>query len=307
MSTVYRSLSRLVGRTPLVRLDNFRKKLNFKANVFAKVEFFNPAGSVKDRVAKYMLARAKAAGEIKSGSTVIEATSGNTGIALAAMCAAEGLRAVIVMPENMSVERRKIVSAYGAEVVLTPAEMGMRGAVERAASLRREIEGSIIAGQFDNPANPLAHFETTAPEIWKDLRGNVDVFVAGVGTGGTVTGVGRFLKSKNPSVKVVAVEPQGSPLLSLGKTGAHKIQGIGAGFVPRILDTSVYDEVVTVSDLQAAEYCGLIAKEEGLFVGLSSGAAMCAAAEIAKRPEYAGKNIVTIFPDGGDRYLSVMT
>lgn len=280
--------------------------MKLKSGVFAKLEYFNPAGSVKDRAVLFMLKAAKERGELNSHTTVIEPTSGNTGIAVAALCAANGLRSVIVMPDSFSIERRKILAAYGAEIVLTDGSKGMSGAIEKARNLQKSTKNSLILGQFDNPANPLAHYKTTAPEIWQDARGKIDIFVAGVGTGGTVSGVGRFLKEKNPEIKIVAIEPQSSPVLSGGKSGAHKIQGIGAGFVPKNLDLSVIDEVVKVSDEAAITAAKRLAEEEGLFVGISSGAAYSAATSLLNRAENAGKKIVTLFPDGGAKYLSTL-
>ena len=302
---IYNSLDEIIGNTPLLRLRNIEKAHSLTARLFAKTEYFNPAGSVKDRTVKFMIDSAEKSGVLKRGMTLIEPTSGNTGIALAAIGAARGYRVVLTMPETMSVERRKLVSAYGAEIVLTDGEKGMTGAIEKAEQLKGELNG-VILGQFVNPANVSAHFQTTGPEIWNDTDGNVDVFVAGVGTGGTVTGVGRYLKSKNEAVKIIAVEPQSSPVLSEGRSGAHAIQGIGAGFVPEILDTDVYDSVFTVSDADALSAMRETVKREGLFIGISSGAALCAGIEIAKAEENTGKNIVLLFPDGGDRYLSVI-
>ena len=302
---IYNSLDEIIGNTPLLRLRNIEKAHSLTARLFAKTEYFNPAGSVKDRTVKFMIDSAEKSGVLKRGMTLIEPTSGNTGIALAAIGAARGYRVVLTMPETMSVERRKLISAYGAEIVLTDGEKGMTGAIEKAEQLKGELNG-VILGQFVNPANVSAHFQTTGPEIWNDTDGNVDVFVAGVGTGGTVTGVGRYLKSKNEAVKIIAVEPQSSPVLSEGRSGAHAIQGIGAGFVPEILDTHVYDRVLTVSDADALSAMRETVKREGLFIGISSGAALCAGIEIAKAEENTGKNIVLLFPDGGDRYLSVI-
>lgn len=302
---IYNSLDEIIGNTPLLRLRNIEKAHSLTARLFAKTEYFNPAGSVKDRTVKFMIDSAEKSGVLKRGMTLIEPTSGNTGIALAAIGAARGYRVVLTMPETMSVERRKLISAYGAEIVLTDGEKGMTGAIEKAEQLKGELNG-VILGQFVNPANVSAHFQTTGPEIWNDTDGNVDVFVAGVGTGGTVTGVGRYLKSKNEAVKIIAVEPQSSPVLSEGRSGAHAIQGIGAGFVPEILDTDVYDSVFTVSDADALSAMRETVKREGLFIGISSGAALCAGIEIAKAEENTGKNIVLLFPDGGDRYLSVI-
>ncbi len=301
---IYKSIEELIGRTPLLELANFEKKHSTEATLFAKLEYFNPAGSVKDRVARRMIADAEAAGKLKAGAVIIEPTSGNTGIGLAAIAAAKGYRTILTMPDTMSVERRKLLSAYGAEIVLTEGARGMAGAIEKANELAQKIEGSFIPGQFDNPSNPAAHYESTGPEIWEDTDGKVDIFVACVGTGGTLTGTGKYLKSKNPNIKVIAVEPASSPLLSGGTAGPHKIQGIGANFVPAILDTALYDEVVTVTDDDAL-LCGAeIAKCEGILVGISSGAALCAAREIARRPENKGKNIVVLLPDTGERYLS---
>lgn len=304
MSRVFKSVGELVGNTPLLELSHIEKEYDLQAKVLAKLEYFNPAGSVKDRVARAIIDDAESKGLLKHGATIIEATSGNTGIGLACVGCARGYKVVIVMPETMSVERRKLMLAYGASLVLTDGAKGMKGAIDKANELHEQIDGSILAGQFVNPANPKAHYETTAPEIWRDTDGNVDVFVAGVGTGGTITGVGRYLKEKNPNVKIVAVEPFSSPILSKGVSGAHKIQGIGAGFVPDVLDTSVYDEVVAVKDEDAFETAREIGKKEGVLVGISSGAALFGALQVAKRPEYAGKNIVVLLPDTGDRYLS---
>ncbi len=302
---IYNSLDEIIGNTPLLRLRNTEKAHSLTARLFAKTEYFNPAGSVKDRTAKFMIDSAEKSGVLKRGMTLIEPTSGNTGIALAAIGASRGYKVILTMPETMSVERRKLISAYGAEIVLTDGKKGMAGAIEKAEQLKGELNG-VILGQFVNPANVSAHFLTTGPEIWNDTDGNVDIFVAGVGTGGTVTGVGRYLKSKNEAVKIIAVEPQSSPVLSKGKSGAHAIQGIGAGFVPEILDTHVYDRVLTVSDADALSAMRETVKREGLFIGISSGAALCAGIEIAKSEENTGKNIVLLFPDGGDRYLSVI-
>lgn len=302
---IYNSLDEIIGNTPLLRLRNTEKAHSLTARLFAKTEYFNPAGSVKDRTAKFMIDSAEKSGALKRGMTLIEPTSGNTGIALAAIGASRGYKVILTMPETMSVERRKLISAYGAEIVLTDGKKGMAGAIEKAEQLKGELNG-VILGQFVNPANVSAHFLTTGPEIWNDTDGNVDIFVAGVGTGVTVTGVGRYLKSKNEAVKIIAVEPQSSPVLSKGKSGAHAIQGIGAGFVPEILDTHVYDRVLTVSDADALSAMRETVKREGLFIGISSGAALCAGIEIAKSEENTGKNIVLLFPDGGDRYLSVI-
>lgn len=304
MSRVFKSVGELVGNTPLLELSHIEKEYDLQAKVLAKLEYFNPAGSVKDRVARAIIDDAESKGLLKHGATIIEATSGNTGIGLACVGCARGYKVVIVMPETMSVERRKLMLAYGASLVLTDGAKGMKGAIDKANELHEQIDGSILAGQFVNPANPKAHYETTAPEIWRDTDGNVDVFVAGVGTGGTITGVGRYLKEKNPNVKIVAVEPFSSPVLSKGVSGAHKIQGMGAGFVPDVLDTSVYDEVIAVKDEDAFETAREVGKKEGVLVGISSGAALFGALQVAKRPEYAGKNIVVLLPDTGDRYLS---
>ena len=304
MANIYTSADQLIGKTPLLELTHIEKEENLKATILAKLEYFNPAGSVKDRIAKKMIDDAEARGALKPGSVIIEPTSGNTGIGLASVAAARGYRIIIVMPETMSVERRQIMKAYGAELVLTEGAKGMKGAIAKADELAKEIPNSFIPGQFVNPANPQAHIETTGPEIYEDTDGKVDIFVAGVGTGGTVTGVGKYLKSKNPNVKVVAVEPATSPVLSKGVAGAHKIQGIGAGFVPDVLDTKVYDEVFPVSNEDAFATGKLIGRKEGVLVGISSGAAVFAATELAKRPENAGKTIVVLLPDTGDRYLS---
>ena len=304
MSRVFKSVGELVGNTPLLELSHIEKEYDLQAKVLAKLEYFNPAGSVKDRVARAIIDDAESKNLLKDGATIIEATSGNTGIGLACVGCARGYKVVIVMPETMSVERRKLMLAYGASLVLTDGAKGMKGAIDKANELHEQIEGSILAGQFVNSANPKAHYETTAPEIWRDTDGNVDVFVAGVGTGGTITGFGRYLKEKNPNVKIVAVEPFSSPVLSKGVSGAHKIQGIGAGFVPKVLDTSVYDEVIAVKDEDAFETAREVGKKEGVLVGISSGAALFGALQVAKRPEYAGKNIVVLLPDTGDRYLS---
>ena len=301
---LFKSLSQTVGNTPMLELVNSKNKYSFIANVFAKLEYFNPAGSVKDRVALNMIEAAEKNGSLKAGGTIIEPTSGNTGIGIAAICAAKGYKAVIVMPETMSIERRKLIASYGAEVVLTEGAKGMNGSIAKAEELNKEIENSIIAGQFYNPANPEAHYKTTAPEIWGDLDGRVDALVCGVGSGGTITGVGRYLKEKNSDVKIIGVEPLSSPFLTTGKSGAHKIQGIGAGFIPENLDTEIYDELITVSDDDAINFAKDLAINEGLSVGVSSGAAFCAAVEVAKREDMKGKNIVVILPDGGSRYLS---
>lgn len=301
---VYTSIDQLIGNTPLLELSNIEKNLDLKAKVLVKLEYFNPAGSVKDRIAKAMLDDAEAAGKLNKDSVIIEPTSGNTGVGLASVAAARGYRLIITMPETMSVERRLLMKAYGAELVLTDGAKGMKGAIAKAEELTAEIPNSFIAGQFTNPANPQAHIKTTGPEIWNDTEGKVDVFVAGVGTGGTVTGVGKYLKSQNPDVKVVAVEPASSPVLSKGTAGAHKIQGIGAGFVPDTLDTSVYDEVIAVENDEAFETGRLVGHSEGVLVGISSGAAVWAAIELAKRPENEGKTIVALLADTGERYLS---
>lgn len=301
---VYTSIDQLIGNTPLLELSNIEKNLDLKAKVLVKLEYFNPAGSVKDRIAKAMLDDAEAAGKLNKDSVIIEPTSGNTGVGLASVAAARGYRLIITMPETMSVERRLLMKAYGAELVLTDGAKGMKGAIAKAEELTAEIPNSFIAGQFTNPANPQAHIKTTGPEIWNDTEGKVDVFVAGVGTGGTVTGVGKYLKSQNPDVKVVAVEPASSPVLSKGTAGAHKIQGIGAGFVPDTLDTSVYDEVIAVENDDAFETGRLVGHSEGVLVGVSSGAAVWAAIELAKRPENEGKTIVALLADTGERYLS---
>lgn len=302
--TVYKAISDLIGNTPLVELTHIEEKEGLGASVVAKVEFFNPAGSVKDRIAKKMIEDAEKKGLIKPGATLIEPTSGNTGIGIASVAAAKGYKAIMTMPETMSVERRNLLNAYGAKVVLTDGKAGMKGAIAKAKELAATIPNSFIPSQFENPSNPQAHYESTGPEIWKDTEGKVDIFVAGVGTGGTVSGTGKYLKDQNPNVKVVAVEPATSPVLSEGHAGPHGIQGIGAGFVPNILDTSVYDEVFTVTNEQAYETGRLIAHNEGMLVGISSGAATYAAIQIAKRPENKGKTIVVLLPDTGERYLS---
>ncbi len=304
MSKIYTSADQLIGKTPLLELTHLEKKFGLKAKILVKLEYFNPAGSVKDRVAKAMIDDAEASGKLVPGSVIIEPTSGNTGIGLAAVAAARGYRIIIVMPETMSVERRQLMKAYGAELVLSDGTKGMKGAIAKADELAAEIPNSFIPGQFVNPANPKAHRTTTGPEIYEDTDGNVDIFVAGVGTGGTITGVGEYLKSKKPDVKVVAVEPATSPVLSEGKAGPHKIQGIGAGFVPDVLDTKIYDEIIPVTNEDAFATGKLIGKSEGVLVGISSGAAVHAAIELAKRPENEGKNIVVLLPDTGDRYLS---
>ena len=304
MSKIYTSADQLIGRTPLLELSNIEKKYGLNARILAKVEYFNPAGSVKDRVAKMMIDDAEAAGVLTPDSTIIEPTSGNTGIGLASIAAARGYRIIIVMPDTMSVERRQLMKAYGAELVLTPGAQGMKGAIAKAEELAKEIKGSFIPSQFTNPSNPKAHLTTTGPEIFEDTDGNVDFFVAGVGTGGTVTGVGQFLKSKKPDVKVVAVEPASSPVLSQGHAGPHKIQGIGAGFVPQVLDTSIYDEIIPIENEAAFATGKEVGRTEGILVGISSGAALNAAIQVAQRPENAGKTIVVLLPDTGDRYLS---
>lgn len=304
MSKICNNVLDLTGGTPLMELHNYENKYCKGSKILAKLEYFNPAGSVKDRVAKQMILDAKESGALKEGSTIIEPTSGNTGIGLASAAASLGYKCILVMPDSMSVERRNLLKAYGAEVVLSEGAKGMAGAVEKAEELAKNIGGSFIAGQFVNPSNPKAHYLTTGPELWEDTDGKVDVFVASVGTGGTLTGTARYLKEKNPDIKVIAVEPKASPLLSEGKAGPHKIQGIGANFVPEILDTKIYDEVVAISDEKAYETANAIAKLEGILVGISSGAAVAAAAEISSRDEYRGKNIVVILPDSGDRYMS---
>lgn len=304
MAKIYANASELIGGTPLVAFDKLAAKYEAPAKILAKLEYFNPAGSVKDRVAREIIEDAEKSGKLKPGATIIEPTSGNTGIGLASIAAAKGYKLIIVMPETMSVERRNIIKAYGAEIVLSEGAKGMPGAIAKAEEIQKETPGSIIAGQFVNPANPQAHRKTTGPEIWNDTDGKVDIFVAGVGTGGTVTGVGEYLKSQNPDVKIVAVEPLTSPVLSQGKSGSHKIQGIGAGFVPEVLNTRIYDEVIPVDNDAAFEVGKAIAREEGVLVGISSGAAAWAALELAKRPENKGKNIVVLLPDSGDRYYS---
>lgn len=304
MSNIYTSADQLIGKTPLLELTHIENDFNLNARLLAKLEYFNPAGSIKDRIAKAMIESAEKAGALTKGSTIIEPTSGNTGIGLSAVAAAKGYRIIIVMPDTMSVERRQLMKAYGAELVLTDGKLGMKGAIAKANELAVEIPGSFVPGQFVNPANPAIHFETTGPEIWEDTNGGVDIFVAGVGTGGTITGIGKYLKSRNPDIKIVAVEPASSAVLSTGTPGSHKIQGIGAGFIPDILDTSVFDEIITVTDEDALETGRLIGRREGVLVGISSGAATWAAVQLAKRPENKGKNIVVILPDTGDRYLS---
>ena len=304
MSNIYQGTLGLIGNTPLVELTHIEKKFGLKSRLLAKLEYFNPAGSVKDRIAKEMIEQAERDGKLKPGSTIIEPTSGNTGIGLAAIAAAKGYRIIIVLPETMSIERRNIIKAHGAELVLSDGTKGMKGAIAKAEELHKEIENSFIPEQFENPANPEAHRKTTGPEIWNDTDGEVDAFVAGVGTGGTITGTGEYLKSKKADVKIVAVEPETSAVLSTGKAGAHKIQGIGAGFVPNTLNTEVYDEIIAVSNDASFEYSKIIAKEEGVLVGISSGAALYAAIEVAKRPEFEGKTVVALLPDSGDRYYS---
>lgn len=301
---IYQSILELTGGTPLLKLNNYGKGDGLKADILVKLEYLNPAGSVKDRIAKAMIEDAEAKGILKPGATIIEPTSGNTGIGLAAMAAAKGYQVILTMPETMSVERRTLLKAYGAKLVLTDGAAGMTGAIKKAEELTKEIPGSFIAGQFDNPANPAAHLATTGPEIWKDTEGKVDIFVAGVGTGGTLTGVGQYLKSQNPDIKVVAVEPASSPVLSKGVAGAHKIQGIGAGFVPSVLNTKIYDEIIPVENEDAFAAGKAIARQEGVLVGISAGAALYAATQLAKRPENEGKTIVVLLPDTGDRYLS---
>ena len=304
MSKIYKGTLGLIGNTPLVEVVNIEKELGLEATLLVKLEYLNPAGSVKDRIAKAMIEDAEEKGILKEGSVIIEPTSGNTGIGLASIAAAKGYRIILTMPETMSVERRNILKAYGAEIVLTEGAKGMKGAIAKADELAKEIPNSFVPGQFVNPANPAAHKKTTGPEIWNDTDGQVDAFVAGVGTGGTITGTGEYLKSKNPNVKIIAVEPETSAVLSTGKAGAHKIQGIGAGFVPNTLNTEVYDEIIPVSNEASFEYGKIIAKEEGVLVGISSGAALYAAIEVAKRPEFKGKTVVALLPDSGDRYYS---
>ncbi len=304
MANIYQGTLGLIGNTPLVELTHIEKKYGLEARLLAKFEYFNPAGSVKDRIAKEMIEQAERDGKLKEGSTIIEPTSGNTGIGLAAIAAAKGYRLIIVLPETMSIERRNIIKAYGAELVLSDGSKGMKGAIAKAEELHKEIPDSFIPEQFENPANPAAHRKTTGPEIWADTDGEVDAFVAGVGTGGTITGVGEFLKSKKPDVRIVAVEPATSAVLSTGQAGAHKIQGIGAGFVPNTLNTEIYDEIIPVSNEDSFAFGKEIAKEEGVLVGISSGAALYAAIEVAKRPEFKGKTIVALLPDSGDRYYS---
>lgn len=304
MGKIFSSVTELIGHTPILEAKNFSKAMNVKAKIFVKLEYFNPAGSVKDRIAKAMIEKAEREGILKADSVIIEPTSGNTGIGLASVAAARGYRAILTMPETMSVERRNLLKAYGAEIVLTDGAKGMKGAIAKAEELAKEIPNSFIPSQFNNPENPKIHFETTGPEIWDDTDGKVDVFIAGVGTGGTLSGVGRFLKKQNPNVKVIAVEPATSPVLSQGKAGAHKIQGIGAGFVPETLDTKIYDEIVAIENDDAFKFGREFARAEGVLVGISSGAALAAAYQLASRADYAGKNFVVLLPDTGDRYLS---
>ncbi len=304
MGKIYTSVDQIIGKTPLLQLCGIEKELDLKAHIFAKLEFLNPAGSVKDRIAKGMIDTAEAQGLLKPGSVIIEPTSGNTGIGLACVAAVRGYRMIVVMPETMSIERRKLMKAYGAELVLTDGSLGMQGAIDKAEQLNREIPNSFLAGQFVNPANPEYHYKTTGPEIWDDLNGKVDFFVCGVGSGGTISGTGKYLKEQNPNINVVAVEPADSPVLSQGKAGAHGIQGIGAGFIPKVLDTGIYDEVITATTEQAYSFGRLLGTKEGVLVGISSGAALYAAIQLAKRIENAGKNIVVILPDTGMRYLS---
>ena len=304
MSKIYKGAIELVGNTPLVEVTNIEKKEQLKARLLVKLEYFNPAGSVKDRVGKAMIEDAERTGRLKPGSVIIEPTSGNTGIGLAAVSAVKGYRMILTMPDTMSVERRNILKAYGAEIVLTPGEKGMSGAIEKAEELAKEIPDSFIPGQFDNPVNPKAHMESTGPEIWQDTDGQVDIFVASVGTGGTLTGTGTYLKEKNPNIKVIAVEPSTSPVLSGGSAGPHKIQGIGAGFIPKVLDTHIYDEIITVDNEAPFATAKMLARTEGLLTGISSGAALYAAIEVARRPENEGKTIVVLLPDSGDRYYS---
>ncbi len=304
MSKIYTAIDQLTGRTPLLELTRVEAKFNLNAKILAKLEYFNPAGSVKDRIAKAIIDDAEKSGKLTHDSVIIEPTSGNTGIGLASVAASRGYKIIIVMPETMSIERRQLMAAYGAELVLTEGAKGMKGAIEKAKELNSEIKNSFIAGQFTNPANPKAHFETTGPEIYNDTDGNVDIFIAGVGTGGTLTGTGEFLKSKNKNIKIIAVEPETSPVLSQGKSGAHKIQGIGAGFIPDVLNTKIYDEIITVKNEDAFETAKMLGRTEGVLAGISSGAALWAAVETAKRPENSGKNIVVLLPDTGERYLS---
>ncbi len=304
MAKIFKDVSELIGNTPLVELSNIEKKYSLNAKILAKLEYFNPAGSVKDRVAKAMIEDAERKGLLKDGATIIEPTSGNTGIGIASVATAKGYKTILTMPETMSVERRNLLKAYGAEIVLTDGSKGMSGAIEKAQQLKEEIDGAIILGQFENMSNPQAHFDTTGPEIWNDTDGNVDVFIAGVGTGGTVSGTGKYLKSQNSKIKVIAFEPENSPVLSEGYSGTHKIQGIGAGFVPKALDTEIYDEVIKVPDDSAMNMANEIAKTEGILVGISSGASVWTAIQLAKKDEYKGKTIVALLPDTGERYLS---
>lgn len=301
---IYKNVTELIGKTPIMELANFSAELGLSEPILGKLEYFNPAGSVKDRVGAFMISEAEREGRLGEGSVIIEPTSGNTGIGIAAVAASKGYRVIIVMPDTMSVERRKLIGAYGAEIVLTDGALGMKGAIARAEELAAEIEGAIVAGQFINPANPLAHYKTTGPEIWEDTEGRIDVFVAGIGTGGTITGVGRYLKEKNPDIKIIGIEPAGSPFLTKGETGTHGLQGIGAGFKPEILDMSVVDEVITVSDKEAYLAGKVLATKEGILVGITSGAAVYAASMIALRDEYKNKKIVALLPDTGERYLS---
>ena len=304
MSGIYRSNSELIGRTPIMELSHIEQEYGLKARIFAKLEYLNPGGSVKDRIARAMIREGERTGALRKGAVIVEPTSGNTGIALAAVGAAKGYQVILVMPDTMSVERRRMMEAYGAKLVLTDGAGGMKKAVEKAKEIVREIPGAFMPGQFENPANPKAHFDTTGPEIWEDTKGGIDIFVAGVGTGGTITGAGRYLKRKNPHIRIAAVEPAASPVLSGGKPGPHKIQGIGAGFIPGILDISIYDEVITVSDEEAVAAAKLIGKKEGILTGISSGAALFSGVQLAGRPENKGKNIVVLLPDSGDRYMS---
>lgn len=304
MGTLYKNATELIGRTPLLEVSNLEKKLGLGARILVKLEYFNPAGSVKDRIALAMIQKAEESGELKDGTTIIEPTSGNTGIGIASVAASKGYKVILTMPETMSVERRNILKAYGAKIVLTEGTLGMKGAIAKAKELNEEIENSVILGQFDNPANPQAHYETTGPEVWEDSDGQIDVFIAGVGTGGTLTGTGEFLKSKNPAIKVFAVEPATSPVLTEGHGGAHKIQGIGAGFVPKVLNTKIYDGVIDVDNEKPFAAARELAKTEGILVGISSGAALSAAIDLAGKPEYKGKTIVALLPDSGDRYYS---
>ncbi len=306
MSGIYRSNSELIGRTPIMELSHIEQEYGLKARIFAKLEYLNPGGSVKDRIARAMIREGERTGALRKGAVIVEPTSGNTGIALAAVGAAKGYQVILVMPDTMSVERRRMMEAYGAKLVLTDGAGGMKKAVEKAKEIVREIPGAFMPGQFENPANPKAHFDTTGPEIWEDTKGGIDIFVAGVGTGGTITGAGRYLKRKNPHIRIAAVEPAASPVLSGGKPGPHKIQGIGAGFIPGILDISIYDEVITVSDEEAVAAAKLIGKKEGILTGISSGAALFSGVQLAGRPENKGKNIVVLLPDSGDRYMSTI-